>query len=56
MQLDLLAALESAGCRLGASPDGIVARPDGTLDVLEVKNHCPFREGRKGRLVVKDKV
>jgi hypothetical protein len=27
---------------LGASPDALVQYPDGTVEVLEVKNHCPF--------------
>jgi hypothetical protein len=27
---------------LGASPDALLLYPDGTVEVLEVKNHCPF--------------
>lgn len=27
---------------VGASPDGILCHSNGTIEVLEVKNHCPF--------------
>ena len=27
---------------IGASPDAVIAYPNGTCEVLEVKNHCPF--------------
>jgi hypothetical protein len=30
----------------GASPDGIVRDGNGNIWALEVKNHCPFAEGR----------
>ncbi len=30
------------GLILGASPDAVVEYSNGTLEVLEVKNHCPF--------------
>ena len=30
------------GLKLGASPDAIIFHGDGTVEVLEVKNHCPF--------------
>jgi hypothetical protein len=30
------------GVRIGASPDAIVRHGNGTVEVLEVKNHCPF--------------
>lgn len=30
---------------MGASPDGVVQWPNGTLEAIEVKNHAPFREG-----------
>eukprot|EP00816_Leptocylindrus_hargravesii_P010719 CAMPEP_0196808310 /NCGR_PEP_ID=MMETSP1362-20130617/8302_1 /TAXON_ID=163516 /ORGANISM="Leptocylindrus danicus, Strain CCMP1856" /LENGTH=619 /DNA_ID=CAMNT_0042182603 /DNA_START=57 /DNA_END=1916 /DNA_ORIENTATION=+ len=30
------------GLFIGASPDAVIAYPDGTLEALEVKNHCPF--------------
>jgi len=29
----------------GASPDAIAVFPGGKLEVVEVKNHAPFREG-----------
>merc|ERR1719221_2186548 len=28
--------------RIGASPDALICHGDGTVEVLEVKNHCPF--------------
>lgn len=30
------------GVKIGASPDAIISHGDGTVEVLEVKNHCPF--------------
>ena len=30
------------GLRIGASPDAIICHGNGTIEVLEVKNHCPF--------------
>ena len=30
------------GLRIGATPDAIICHGDGTVEVLEVKNHCPF--------------
>ena len=30
------------GVRIGASPDAIICHGNGTVEVLEVKNHCPF--------------
>lgn len=27
---------------VGATPDAIICHPDGTVEALEVKNHCPF--------------
>jgi hypothetical protein len=38
---------------LGASPDAVIEYSNGTLEVLEVKNHCPFVPARKGKSVVK---
>ncbi len=32
---------------LGASPDAVIEYSNGTLEVLEVKNHCPFVPARK---------
>lgn len=34
--------LSSIGLYLGASPDAIISHEDGTSEILEVKNHCPF--------------
>ena len=34
---------------LGATPDAIIHYPNGTLEVLEVKNHCPFVPAAWGR-------
>jgi hypothetical protein len=33
---------------LGASPDALIQYPDGTVEVLEVKNHCPFYRNSSG--------
>lgn len=30
------------GVKIGASPDAIICHGDGSIEVLEVKNHCPF--------------
>ena len=30
------------GLKIGASPDAIICHGNGTVEVLEVKNHCPF--------------
>jgi len=30
------------GVKIGASPDAIICHGNGTVEVLEVKNHCPF--------------
>lgn len=30
------------GVKIGASPDAIIYHGNGTVEVLEVKNHCPF--------------
>jgi len=32
---------------IGATPDGVIEYPDGTLQALEVKNHCPFVTARQ---------
>lgn len=34
---------------LGASPDALIRYPNGTKEVLEVKNHCPFYSTKQGR-------
>jgi hypothetical protein len=38
---------------VGATPDGLLHHPDGTIEVVEVKNHCPFYSysapARKGK-------
>ena len=30
------------GLKIGASPDAIICHGNGTVEILEVKNHCPF--------------
>ncbi len=30
------------GVKIGASPDALIVHGNGTVEVLEVKNHCPF--------------
>jgi len=30
------------GLKIGASPDALICHGNGTVEVLEVKNHCPF--------------
>lgn len=30
------------GVKIGASPDALICHGNGTVEVLEVKNHCPF--------------
>ena len=32
---------------IGATPDGVIEYPDGSLEALEVKNHCPFVFARR---------
>jgi hypothetical protein len=34
---------------LGASPDALIVHSNGTREVLEVKNHCPFYTTKQGR-------
>lgn len=38
--------LEDSSLLLGATPDGLLYHPDGRIEVLEVKNHCPFLPSR----------
>jgi len=33
---------------IGATPDALLSYPDGTVEVFEVKNHCPFVGARRG--------
>ena len=40
--------LQELGCRLGASPDGLLAHKDGSIECLEVKCLCPFTKGPSG--------
>ena len=52
--LELVAELQRMGCRIGASPDGLMVRraPGGgghVVEVVEVKNHSPFVSVRGGR-------
>ena len=35
-------AKEENGLMIGATPDAVIHYPNGTLEALEVKNHCPF--------------
>lgn len=37
------------GLQIGSSPDAVLAYSDGRLEVLEVKNHCPFVENIPNR-------
>jgi len=53
-QNELLHQLYDLGCPIGASPDGLIHHADGTVEVLEVKNHCPFRTNRQGQLYIFD--
>jgi hypothetical protein len=36
------------GLKIGASPDAIIRHGDGMVEVLEVKNHCPFAWNNHG--------
>ena len=55
-QIVLLRKLMEIGVPIGASPDGLLHYPDGTVEVLEVKNHSPFRYDRQaGGSVVFDR-
>jgi hypothetical protein len=54
-QLDSLRKLMDIGVPIGASPDGLLHYPDGTVEVLEVKNHSPFRNDREGGTIVRDR-
>ena len=36
------AAIISSSLLIGATPDGILRHSNGLIEVLEVKNHCPF--------------
>lgn len=33
---------ETSNLLVGATPDGLLCYPNGTVEALEVKNHCPF--------------
>eukprot|EP00751_Fragilariopsis_kerguelensis_P020278 CAMPEP_0170893404 /NCGR_PEP_ID=MMETSP0734-20130129/42419_1 /TAXON_ID=186038 /ORGANISM="Fragilariopsis kerguelensis, Strain L26-C5" /LENGTH=591 /DNA_ID=CAMNT_0011283929 /DNA_START=25 /DNA_END=1800 /DNA_ORIENTATION=+ len=37
-----LASTSSSGLMLGATPDAILCHPNGRIEAVEVKNHCPF--------------
>jgi len=44
---------------IGASPDGVIIHPNGTVEALEVKNHCPFvavkgRARQKGKFKIRE--
>lgn len=34
---------------VGATPDALISWPDGTVEALEVKNHCPFMPDRRSK-------
>jgi hypothetical protein len=53
-QLLLLSQLHDQGCYIGASPDGLISHADGTQEVLEVKNHCPFAWNEGGGHRIRD--
>jgi len=36
------ASTSSSGLMLGATPDAILCHPNGRIEAVEVKNHCPF--------------
>lgn len=40
--LDLNVTATTAELIVGASPDSVIEYSNGTLEILEVKNHCPF--------------
>ena len=42
------------GLIIGASPDSIIEYPSGRLEVLEVKNHCPFVDNKNWRQTTKE--
>ena len=55
-QLRLVKELLEMGVPIGASPDGLLHHEDGTVEVLEVKNHSPFRySGRQGGTIIQDR-
>lgn len=33
---------DASSLLVGATPDGLICYPNGTIEALEVKNHCPF--------------
>jgi hypothetical protein len=37
---------QSTGLILGATPDAVLCHPDGRIEAVEVKNHCPFVPNR----------
>jgi len=49
--LDLNQTSVDRGLLIGATPDGVIRYSDGSMEALEVKNHCPFfsNKGRKRR-------
>ena len=42
LDLNMTSIGEEPGLIVGASPDSVIQYSNGTLEVLEVKNHCPF--------------
>ena len=47
--LDLNLTSAQSSLLIGATPDGIICYSDGTIEALEVKNHCPFFSVRMPR-------
>ena len=42
LDINNTASNEENGLIIGATPDAVIHYPNGTLEALEVKNHCPF--------------
>ncbi len=47
--LDVNLTSAQSSLLIGATPDGILCHSDGTIEALEVKNHCPFFSVRMPR-------
>jgi len=42
LEINSTATEDRPGLIVGATPDAVIHYPNGTLEALEVKNHCPF--------------